>query len=354
MPRILFLTAGLVSGQRELRVGREARAVRAAIATVDADWADLRVEADVGRDELLDVLLAFMPDIVHFSGHGEPGRAHFENGPLSGAMLARMVAQVPQIWCVVLNSCYGETISQQLKVAGIPAVVGLTGRISDAAAIDFSRFFYRALAESPDIERAVEQSRANLQGTYPDEELAPVPDIHDRKVSSERSSRHARPDLRARFCVDSRGRPEVYRDAGSVFVSFDLYVKNPPLGACSAIYRLHSSYNEVADSPENGQFREIANAGESFYLGEIQSEDDYPVEVYIRWNDGRVKMLSRKVTEALKAHYETLSAAQATEERANPSIINSVIVGLENGNIPLGKPASRKAKAKQQARRRSR
>ena len=39
--------------------------------------------------------------------------------------------------------------------------------VTDDAAIDFSSVFYRALAEQPDIKRAVEQSRTNLQARFP-------------------------------------------------------------------------------------------------------------------------------------------------------------------------------------------
>ena len=54
--------------------------MRAAIATVDRDYADLRVESDVGTDEVVEIVLSVMPDIIHFSGHGEPGNAQLDNG----------------------------------------------------------------------------------------------------------------------------------------------------------------------------------------------------------------------------------------------------------------------------------
>ena len=295
----------------------------------------------MGTDEILEVVLAFMPDIIHFSGHGEPGRSQFENAGLPGATLARIVAQVPQIWCVVLNSCFGDSISQQLLVAGVPAVVGMTGEVSDYAALDFSRFFYRALAESPDIVRAVEQSRINLQATFPDEEPAPVLRLGESGLLAERSQRHARAELRARFCVDHTGIPEVWRKGGSVYVSFDLYIKNAPLSASSVIYRLDRSYDEISESNEDGKFREIQDATDAFYLGGIDSEDDFTVEAYIRWNDGRVKMLACKVTDALVAHYSSLSPEEAVDERVDTAAINRIIVGLRHENIPLDTPLDR-------------
>ncbi len=340
MPRILFLTAGNITGLDRLRVGHEARAVRAAIATVDINYADLRIEADVATNEVVEIVLSTMPDIIHFSGHGGPGRAHFEGAALSAQVISRVVAQVPEIWCVVLNSCYSNSIATRLSNDGVPAVVGMTESVSDAAAIDFSRFFYRALAEYSDITKAVEQSRANLLVAFPGD--AHVPQIHiaDRARLAERSRRYARPELRARFCMDEGGSPEVWKDDDDiVFASFDLFIENAPASATSVIYRLHNSYNDTADSPEHGQFHEVSDANEKFYLGRIDSEDDYVVEAYIRWNDGRVRMIKRSVTEALSAYYNSLSPEAAADLSANLDSVNRTIAGLLNGNIQLRRPA---------------
>jgi CHAT domain len=351
MPRILFLTAGNVTGQDRLRVAREARAVRAAITTVDPDYADLRVEADVGTDELVEIVLSVMPDIIHFSGHGAPGQAHFDNGALSAATISRIVAQVPEIWCVVLNSCYSDSIAKRLVNDGVPAVVGMTDAISDDAAIEFSRFFYRALAAGPDIKRAVEQSRVSLLGPFPDESSTPCEKFGDLGKLAERSRRHARPELRARFCVDDNGLPEVWEDDDeTVFVPFDLFVENAPTSASSVIYRLHESYSESADGPENGQFHEATVADDKFYLGRIDSEDDYTVEAYIRWNDGRVRMIKRNVTEALSAYYKSLSAEDFTAQLVNTELIDKTIAGLRNGNLQMRRPVPRKTTTKQKRR----
>lgn len=336
MPRILFLAAGNVPGRQQLRVGREARAVRAAIATVDRDYADLRVEADVGTDEVVEIVLSVMPDIIHFSGHGEPGQAVFDNSNLPAATISRIVAQVPEIWCVVLNSCFSDALATRLVNDGVPAVVGMTDAITDDAALDFSNFFYRALAAYSDVERAVEQSRVNLLAAYPEEALTPMLRIGDRKVLAERSLRYARPELRARFCVNGDGSPEVWEnDDGTVFVPFDLYIENAPTSATSVIYRLHPSYDDEADGPEDGRFHEVTGADDKFYLNRIDSEDDFTVEAYMRWNDGRARMIKRTVTAALRAHYENLSPEAVVEQQVDAEIIRMTIVGLENENLRL-------------------
>ena len=106
-----------------------------------------------------------------------------------------IVSQVPQIWCVVLNCCYSDWIAKRLVNDGVPAVVGMTDAISDNAAIEFSRFFYGALAEQADIGRAVEQARANLlQAAIQDEASTPHTEFGDPgKLSKQRSRRHALP-----------------------------------------------------------------------------------------------------------------------------------------------------------------
>lgn len=334
MPRILFLTAGNVTGQVRLRVGREARAARVAIATVDRDYADLRVEADVGTDEVVEIVLSFMPDILHLSGHGVPGQTRLDNGALPAATISRVVAQLPDIWCVVLNSCYSDLIASQLVDDGVPAVVGMTTAISDAAAIEFSRFFYRALAAHADVEKAVEQSRVNLLASFSDEASTPCLKKGTSETLAERSRRHARPELHARFCLDGNSLPELWEDDdGTVFATFDLFIENAPLSASSAIYRLHESYNESTDDPEQGQFHETTGADDKFYLGCIDTEDDYTVEAYIRWNDGRVKLIKRRVTEALRAFYRSVPREGVAKQSPNLQVIEETIVGLENGNL---------------------
>lgn len=347
MPRILFLTAGNVVGEQRLSVGREARAVRAAIATIDPDYADLRVEADVGTNEVVEIVLSARPDIIHFSGHGEHGQAMFDDGALSQATLSKIVAEVPNIWCVVLNSCFSDSIAQRLVDDGVPAVVGMCGAVSDETAIEFARFFYRALALQADIGKAVEQSRVNLEARQLNEASYPCCRVGNEKILAERSRRFARPELRARFCLDANYIPDLWEDAvGNVFVPFDLFVENAPLSAASVIYRLHESYNDVADGPEQGQFREVTAAGEKFYLMRIASEDDYIVEAYLRWNDGRVKMIQARVTDALRAFYDSLSEQAVIRQRIDRETIDTVIDELLDGNLQLRKLVSRQEKSK--------
>lgn len=184
----------------------------------------------------------------------------------------------------------------------------MTDAISDNAAIEFSRFFYRALAEKADIGRAVEQARFGDPGKL-----------------AERSRRHARPELRARFCVDDNGFPEVWEDGGeTVFVPFDLFIENAPSSASSVIYRLHESYNESADSPEQGQFHEVTGADDDFYLHRVDSEDDYTVEAYLRWNSGGVRVVKRRVTEALSAYYKSLSAEALACQLVDIEVIGGI------------------------------
>ena len=206
--------------------------------------------------------------------------------------------------------------------------------VTDNAAIDFSRFFYRALAQQPDIEKAVKQAQTHLLAASPREAHVPQLRVGDAGLLATRSRRFARPEIRARFCVDDDGAPDTWTgNDGSVFVPFDLYLENAPVSACSVIYRLHESYNDAAEDPEHGQFHEVTGADDKFYLSRIDSEDDYTVEAYVRWNDGRAKMIKRTVTAALTAHYDGLSDADASEGRVQHDVIRQTIADLKNENL---------------------
>lgn len=343
MARILFLTAGNVPGMEPLRVSREARAVRAAIATVDRDFADLQVEADVETGEVVELVLSTKPDIIHFSGHGRPGQAQLNNQALSAATFSRIVREVPGIWCVVLNACYSYSIAKKLVADGAPAVVGMARSVSDEAAIDFSRFFYRALAEQPDVKRAVQHSQANLHAAWGNEAHVPKLLLGGADLLATRSLRHSGPEIRARFCVNDDGTPVVWAGDDDVFVAFDLYIERPPMSASSVIYRLDESYNETAKSPKDGPFHEVEGADDKFYLGPIDSEDDYTVEAFFRWNDGRSRMIKRSVTAALTAHYDSLAEGAGSGDPALERLIRKRITELENGKLVLRHGPSRGA-----------
>jgi tetratricopeptide (TPR) repeat protein len=118
--------------------------------------------------------------IFHFVGHGgfdaateegaialsdEAGRMHL----LRATGLAELLDDHYPLRLVFLNSCEGAKGSESdafsntaatLVRRGVPAVVAMQYEITDGAAIEFSRDFYEALADSLPVDAAVTEARA--------------------------------------------------------------------------------------------------------------------------------------------------------------------------------------------------
>ena len=117
--------------------------------------------------------------IFHFIGHGgfdaqadegfvaladSTGRMN----PLNATRLARLLADHTDLRLVLLNACEGakggerdiySSTASILVHRGIPAVVAMQYEITDRAAIDFARAFYRALAYGMAVDEAVVAAR---------------------------------------------------------------------------------------------------------------------------------------------------------------------------------------------------
>ncbi|HKR02107.1 MAG TPA: tetratricopeptide repeat protein [Pyrinomonadaceae bacterium] len=131
-------------------------------------WQDLQQKLQVGSWH-----------IFHFIGHGgfddqsdegfialadETGKARY----LKATELGRLLADHNALRLVVLNSC-DSALSGQLDIfsstasilirRNIPAVLAMQYEITDRAAIEFSRSFYRAIANDIPIDGAVAEAR---------------------------------------------------------------------------------------------------------------------------------------------------------------------------------------------------
>jgi len=118
--------------------------------------------------------------ILHFIGHGSFDQVREEGtlllsdatgkvAPLYATQLARLLA--PQrhfLRLVLLNACEGarggrldlfSSTAATLVGSGIPAVLAMQYEITDAAAIDFARTFYEALADNLPVDAAVADAR---------------------------------------------------------------------------------------------------------------------------------------------------------------------------------------------------
>jgi tetratricopeptide (TPR) repeat protein len=143
-----------------------------------------------GVEDLREALLAAPFHILHFMGHGRfdgeksEGALLFERrdgtGQLfDGRRLAQLLHDFESLRLVVLNACHtAEAVgtrgpdpfagaASSLVMGGVPAVVAMTGPVSDLAAVAFSRAFYQRLAEGDSIEAAVTEGRLAIQRSEP-------------------------------------------------------------------------------------------------------------------------------------------------------------------------------------------
>jgi hypothetical protein len=168
--KILFLAAS-PSNESRLRLDREANDLRAQLALVKSPQRQIEIEHRwaVRVDQVQMELLNERPDILHFSGHGGTETLIFENtsgqsAPVSAKDLAELISLFPTIKCVLLNACYSESVGK-LVAPHIDAVIGCDASIEDAAAIAFTRAFYRALAHDHNYATAFKLAKNDVSIT---------------------------------------------------------------------------------------------------------------------------------------------------------------------------------------------
>lgn len=128
---------------------------------IDSIWA-------ARRDDLLQGLNQYRPDVVHFSGHGsKTGELILMNRdgqakPVSAAAIGKLFAAVKdQIRLVVFNACFSEIAAAPVANT-IDCTVGMDAEIGDDAAIVFASAFYSAIAFKRSVADAFEQAKAAL------------------------------------------------------------------------------------------------------------------------------------------------------------------------------------------------
>ncbi len=162
--RVLLVFAN-PKGSKPLRLQAEERVIKEAVQQSRArDTIELETLAAATVDDLRRKLLSKDFQIVHFSGHGEPGALVFETSegstvrsPLEA--LAALLKQYPCVECVVLNACY--SLAKLVPIA--PYTVGMEKPIDDSAAIEFARGFYDAVVAGKGFERAMQEGLVNVQ-----------------------------------------------------------------------------------------------------------------------------------------------------------------------------------------------
>jgi hypothetical protein len=132
--------------------------------------------------DISQALIDHDPQLVHFSGHGEPdGRVLVEDEsgytdlatPDGLAVLFGLHAAT--IRCVIVNACHSIALAQAM-VKHIDYVVGMRCRIGDEAAILFSVGFYQGLSAGRSVPEAFDRGCALIQAkqTLTTESKTPV------------------------------------------------------------------------------------------------------------------------------------------------------------------------------------
>ena len=158
--KILFLSAN-PSGSL-LNLGEEIKRIQ-----IDLKMAKERNNLELKQywaitiDTLMQAILDEIPNIVHFSGHGQQEGIILQNEigepKLVSAESLKSLFRLfnDTVVCVVLNSCYSEEQAKAIKLH-IPHVIGMKSGIPDKAAISFSTGFYKAIGAGRDIPFAFE------------------------------------------------------------------------------------------------------------------------------------------------------------------------------------------------------
>jgi hypothetical protein len=200
--RVLYLTANaeaedsttvapdgsVTTISRYLRLDREVREVQQTLRGAKyRDLVTVEHRPAATADDLIDALNDVRPHLVHFSGHGWTGGIMLDNGnledpqehPVEFDLLAQVLAATstpPRV--LILNAC--DTLAgAQLLLPAIPVVIAMADTIDDTAAIVFARRFYAAIASAQPVGIALEQARAAMRFSTPDDADLPQVAVRD-------------------------------------------------------------------------------------------------------------------------------------------------------------------------------
>ncbi len=160
MPKILFLAAN-PANSTQLQLDEEIRAIDQSLrmASFRASF-ELYSHWAVRYGDMAELLLRYAPQLVHFSGHGNPsgeivlaspgGDGHAVSATALGHLFENFKSDVR---CVVLNACYSQPQAEAIA-EHIECVMGMTAAISDVAAAEFSAAFYVALGYGRSVQSA--------------------------------------------------------------------------------------------------------------------------------------------------------------------------------------------------------
>jgi hypothetical protein len=168
---ILFVEAH-PRGSTDVRSNTEYRKIKEMLDKSQNRQYDLIPVLSTRYIDLQEALEKYKPSIVHFSGHGtKSGGLCLEDSqgnPMEISLdnLAELLGNF-SIECVVLNACYTQLQSSNIKRKITYVLIGTTSTISPEAAIDFAESFYQSLFNGEDYERAFKLGQNRLRVEHP-------------------------------------------------------------------------------------------------------------------------------------------------------------------------------------------
>jgi hypothetical protein len=182
---VLFWAANPVD-TAQLRLDEEVRTIDERLrASEHRDRFDLRTQLAVRYSDLSEGLLRYRPEIVHFSGHGDPGGLLLFEGDDGNSHTVTVDALADlfrlagdEVRCAVFNACYST--DQAAAVAeNVDCVVGTTRAIEDRSALAFAAGFYRALGYGRSVQSAFDLGRNEIDiSGFSDDD---VPRLHTKQ-----------------------------------------------------------------------------------------------------------------------------------------------------------------------------
>ncbi|WAL59575.1 CHAT domain-containing protein [Thermocoleostomius sinensis] len=178
-PKSILLLAANPRETRSLRLQEEEREIRERLRLAGYGKTPINSTGATRSRDIQQAMLDFKPQIVHFSGHGAAQEGLvFEDAAGQGKLvnssaLANLFRLFNRVECVVLNACYSKFQAEAIA-RHIEYVIGMSQRIGDKAAIEFSVGFYSALGSGESIEFAYELGCNAIQLEGLPEELTPV------------------------------------------------------------------------------------------------------------------------------------------------------------------------------------
>ena len=139
-------------------------------------WADLR-QRGLARVELLDganvelierAARAYDPSIFHLTGHGEPGGLVLETEDgltttVRGRDVMNRLLSAHSLRLVTVSHCFSAAFAVEALEVGVPAFLGMQGRVSDDAATPLAHAFNEALARGVALDGALLAARRAIE-----------------------------------------------------------------------------------------------------------------------------------------------------------------------------------------------